>query len=153
MSTGTSRQQSTALSFLMHDLLELRTAAAAIFGIGRQKHGADAVIAERRQRDIEALALFFQEAMRHLHEDAGAVARFFLAAAGAAMLQIQENLDRHFDNVVRLAIVQIDDEADAAGIVFVPGVIQPLPGRSDGVRHITVSFWRQRGRTWQHGRY
>jgi len=59
--------------------------------------------------------------MRRLHQDARAVAGVFLAAAGAAVLEIVEDLDRLADHVVAFAAVQIDDEADAAGVVLVPG--------------------------------
>ena len=48
-----------------------------------------------------------------------------------------EDLDRLADDVVRLAVLQIDDEADAAGIVLVPRVVQALCGRGQAC----VSSW------------
>ena len=134
------------LALFAHDALEVRLAAPAVFRVGRQEDHADAVLAEGRQAEAEMFALLFEEAMGHLHEDAGAVAGVRLAAAGAAVFQVEENLDRLLDDVVRFAVVQVDDEADAARIVFVPGVIQPLPGRCERLRHFSVSCWQQRGR-------
>ena len=67
---------------------------------------------------------------------------FVLAAAGAAVLEVQQNLNGLADDVVRFAVLQIDDEADAAGIVFVLGVVQPLPERMR-MLHVTDSFWQR----------
>ena len=44
------------------------------------------------------------------------------------------------DEVVRFAALEIDDEADAAGIVLVPRVVQALLGGWDRVRHVSGSF-------------
>ena len=57
--------------------------------------------------------------MRNLNDDPGAVARVDLASAGAAMLQVQQNLQRFVDQVVRLAILEIGNETHAAGVMFV----------------------------------
>ena len=67
-----------------------------------------------------------EKRVRHLHEDAGAVAGVLLAAAGAAVLQVEQDLERLADDVVRLAVLQVDDEADAAGIVLVARIVQTL---------------------------
>src|SRR5262249_50249133 len=139
------------LPFLADDVLELRLAAAAVLRVGRQEHAADAVVARRRQREAQLGAPLFEEAVRRLDEEAGAVAGVLLAAAGAAVLQVEQPVDRHLDDLVRAAVVQVDDEADAAGVVLVPWVIQPLPGRGERVRHVTVS-WRRRGRKWKERR-
>ena len=80
--------------------------------------------------------------MRHLHEDAGAVAGVLLAAAGAAVLQVDEDLQRLADDVVRLAVLEIDDEADAAGIVLVARIVQTLLVRQSVGSHVISSFLR-----------
>ena len=64
--------------------------------------------------------------MRDLDQDAGAVARLRIAAASAAMRQVDQDLDAFADDFVGLFAVQIDDEAHAAGVVLVLGVVQPL---------------------------
>ncbi len=81
-----------------------------------------------------------KEGVRRLDEDAGAVAGVLLAAAGAAVFQVVQDLQTVADDVVRLPIFQIDDEADAAGVVLVARVVQALLG-GEGVRgHVTSSF-------------
>ena len=65
-----------------------------------------------------------QKPVRHLHEDAGAVAGRRLAAAGAAVQQVDQDLQSLLDDRVRAAALDVDDEADAAGIVLVRGVVQ-----------------------------
>ena len=64
--------------------------------------------------------------MWHLHQDARAVASVFLAATCAAMFEVAQNLQCLMDDGVRLAVLQIDDKADATRIVFVGGIIKPL---------------------------
>ena len=64
--------------------------------------------------------------VRHLQEDAGAVAGVLLAAAGAAVLEVQQDLDRLLDDLVRLAALEVDDEADAAGVVLVARIVEAL---------------------------
>ena len=75
--------------------------------------------------------------MRDLHQHAAAVAGFRIGADGAAMIEIEQDLKTHLDDRMRLAIVHIGDEADAAGVMFVPRVVEPLrrgkPGIAGGV--------------------
>ena len=64
--------------------------------------------------------------MRHLQKDAGAVARVALAAAGAAVFQIQQDLNRVGHQVMGLAALEIDHEADTAGVVFELDAVKPF---------------------------
>ncbi len=112
--------------------------------IARQKDRADAVLARRRQRDAEPSGFPAQKLVGHLHEDAGAVARVGLAAAGAAVLQIRQDLEGLADDFVGSAAADIHDEADATGIVLVGGIVQPLPGVGRRIRHGSVCM-RDRG--------
>ncbi len=54
--------------------------------------------------------------MRNLHKDAAAVARARIRAHRAAVVEIEQNFEAFFDEVVRFAIVEIGDEADATGV-------------------------------------
>ena len=114
------------LPFLAHHALESSLADLPAAFVGRQEDQADAILAGRGQRDAELAALLAEKRVRHLHENAGAVAGVLLAAAGAAVLQVNEDLQRIADDVVRLAVLEIDDEADAAGIVLVARIVQAL---------------------------
>ena len=49
-----------------------------------------------------------------------------VGAHGAAMVQIEQNLQTHPDNVMRLAAFDVGHEADAARVMFIPGVVQTL---------------------------
>ena len=95
---------------------------------GEEDH-ADAVLPRCRQPDVQPVAFLAQEAVGRLHDDAGTVPAVGLAAARPPVFQVDENLDRLADDVVLLAVLQIGDEADAAGVVLVAGVVQPLRGR------------------------
>ena len=94
--------------------------------LDRQEHHADAVGAGLGQNEAELGALAGEELVRDLNQDAGAVAGFRIASASAAMGQVDEDLDPLFDNVVRPLAVEVHDEAHAAGVVLVAGVIQSL---------------------------
>src|SRR5207237_10650199 len=81
-------------------------------------------------------------AVGKLHEDACAVAGVRLAAARTAMLQVEQNLERLDDDVMRLAALEIDDEADAARIMFVAWIVESLGWRLDRVHGAPMPSWR-----------
>ncbi len=67
-----------------------------------------------------------EELVRDLDQQARAVAGFGIAAAGAAMRQVDQNLNAFFDNVVRFDTLDIGDKAHAAGVVFIAGMVESL---------------------------
>ena len=87
---------------------------------GRNTHPA-AVLAGGRQLDAEIARLLAEKLVRHLNEDAGAVAGVDLAAARAAMQEVDEQLQRLPDDAVRAHAFDVDDEPDATGVFFVGG--------------------------------
>ena len=104
--------------FLAHDALEDAFALQARVPLHRQERHAHAVFARRRQREAQLGALAREELVRNLNQHAGAVAGFRIAAACAAVRQVDQNLDALDDDVVRLLALDVGDEADAAGVVF-----------------------------------
>ena len=64
--------------------------------------------------------------MGGLQQDARAIARIGLAAARAAVRQIDQDRERIADDLVGLLALDVHDKADAAGIVFKLRVVQPL---------------------------
>ena len=62
-------------------------------------------------------------------QHAGAVAGVDLAAAGAAVVEVLQDLDGLLEDLVRLASLDVDDEADAAGVVLELRVVESLLGR------------------------
>ena len=123
LSDGTSRQPSSVCpsSSTMRPIAPLDRVAIA--GVARQEHEARTIRPRRRQRERDDLA---QKRVRRLHEDARAVARVGLAAAGPAMLEIDEDLQRLAHDVVRALSLHVDDEADAAGVVLGARIVQTL---------------------------
>ena len=67
-----------------------------------------------------------KELVRNLNQDAGAVAGFRIAAARAAMRQVDEDLNALGDDVVRRFAVDVGDKADTAGVVLVTRIVQAL---------------------------
>ena len=82
-----------------------------------------------RQRDARLAAHFLDEGVRHLQQHAGAVAGIDLAAAGAAVVEVLQDLDRLLEDAVRLVALDVDDEALAARVVLVARVVETLPRR------------------------
>ena len=68
----------------------------------RQEGHAYAILAGRRQGESQPGALAREELVRDLDQHAGAVAGFRIAAAGAAVRQVDEHLNALDDDVVRL---------------------------------------------------
>ena len=90
--------------------------------------------------------------MRHLHEDAGAVTRIDLAPTGAAVIQVLQDLDRLFDDAVRFAPFYVNDEANAARLMFELRVVEPLLRRQavfeSSCRHLSRPvFCPRKGRS------
>ena len=87
---------------------------------------ADASARLAGKRDPQFGALPGEKLVRHLHNEAGAVARVVFATAGPAVLQIDENLHGVGEQLVRFLAADVDDEADAARVVLVPRIVQTL---------------------------
>src|SRR5258708_27198073 len=103
-----------------------------------------------RKLDAEAVALAGQELVGNLEQDPGAVARVDLAPAGAAVLEIEQDLDGILDDIRGLTSPQVDDEADAAGVVLVTRVIETL--RTGSVKRRHLKFPRvTRNPAWSRG--
>ena len=64
--------------------------------------------------------------MGDLDQDARAVAGVVLAAAGAAVVEVDQRGQAVADELVRLPPLEVDDEADAAAVVLVLGVVEAL---------------------------
>ena len=67
------------------------------------------------------------ELVGDLDQDAGAVAHQLVGADGAAMVEVLEDLQALLDDAVRLAALDVGDEADAAGVVLVGRAVQAVP--------------------------
>ena len=113
------------LALLADDPLDQRRGPARARPSSRGRNTQPgAVLAGRRQRDAERRGDLAEKPVRRLDQDAGAVAGVRLAAAGAAVQQVDEDLQPLLDDAVRAAALDVDDEPDAAGVVLVARVVQ-----------------------------
>ena len=117
------------LPFLGDDLLR---AAPRTSGVRRSVRGRKTVptpyLALRRQREARFGRLGGEKLVRHLHQNAGAVAGQRIAAAGSAVGQVDQNLQARADDLVALLAANVDDKADTAGVVLLGRIVHPLPG-------------------------
>ena len=91
------------------------------------------------QFESEAGAFAREELVRNLNEDAGAVASFGIASAGAAVGEVDQYLDSLADDVVALLAANVGDKSNATGIVLVRRIVQTLRWRQ-AIR--AFCFWR-----------
>ena len=113
-------------AFFADDAFENSFALQALVLLDRQKRHADAVGPRLRQREAQLLAFAGEEFVGNLDQDAGAVAGFRIAAAGAAMRQVEQNLNSLADDVVALMAADAGDKPDAASVVLVRRVVETL---------------------------
>ncbi len=126
------------LAFDAHGALDLLLAGDARSVFLRQEHHADAVLALRRQLDALLGHFLAVELVRDLDQDAGAVAHELVGAHGAPVIQVLQDQQALFDNRVALVALDVGDEADAAGIVFIGGVVQTLGNHECSPQHFSV---------------
>ena len=93
-----------------------------------QEDEASAVLAGGREGETFLGAFAGEEGVGDLDEQAGAVAGFRVTTAGAAVGEIDENLDAFSNDVVGFVAVDVDDEADTAGVALVHRAIETLSG-------------------------
>ena len=67
-----------------------------------------------------------QQRVRHLNEAAGPVADQRIGPDGAAMVEIDQDLQPARDDVVRFSSLDVGDETDAARIMLVARVVEAL---------------------------
>ena len=107
------------------DRLDLRDGLlGAVLG---QEGDADGVCTGRGQFESGHLA---EEGVRHLGQDARAVARVGLGAGGTAVLQVAQHRERLLDQRVARLAGEGGHEADATGVVLVAGVVHTLRSRA-----------------------
>ena len=112
--------------FVLDNLFKEFLALVPFGCIRRQVDHANAVLAVGGQRDLFLRAHLFEKLVRDLHQNPGAIARVRLAATRPAVAQIHKDRESLTDDLVRFAALYVDDEADAAGLMFEPRVVQAL---------------------------
>ena len=92
---------------------------------GKEDH-THAILARGRQSKTEAPGFPREKGVRDLNQNARPVAGFRIAPACAAVRQVDEDLNPLLDNVVRFLSLDVGHETNAAGIVFMAGMIETL---------------------------
>ena len=95
----------------------------------RQECHADRVLSRLGQSNAKRFTLAHEKLVRNLNQHAGTVAGFGIAPAGAAVSQVDEDLNSLLDDLMALVSTNAGDEAHAAGIVLVRRVIKTLRRR------------------------
>ena len=134
------------LAFLGDEPFDQPLDRVAVIRLARQEHEPDAVLALGRQREGRHLA---EEPIGDLQQDARAVAGVGLAAARAAVPQVHQHLQRLLHDRVGTPSLDVHDEADAAGVVLVPGIVEAgRAGRPWAMNVMTERLsqtWTQKG--------
>ncbi len=94
--------------------------------VHRQKSHSDAILARRGKFKTNPGALALEETMRNLNQNSRPVAGLRIAAARSPVRQVDQDLHALEHNVVGLVPGHIRHKADAAGIVLMHRVIEPL---------------------------
>ncbi len=117
------------LPLLGDDFFQPPFAEAALRIVARQEHGARSIGPAVGQCKTDFGRLGFEELVRHLRENAAAVARQRIAPARAAMGQVDKNFQAAAQHVMAFLPLDMHDEADAARVVLVGGVVKTFVRR------------------------
>ena len=114
------------LAFGSYRALDLLLAGQARCVLLRQEHHADPEFAGRRQLDALLRHLFPVVLVRHLDQDAGAVAHQLVGTDRTAVIEVLQDQQTLFDDRMAFLALDMGDETDAAGIVFIGRVVHTL---------------------------
>ena len=123
-----------ALALGAHGALEFLLAGQSRGAFFWQEDHADAVLAGRRQGHALAGHLGAIEGVGDLDENAGAVAEELVGAGGAAVIEVEQDLQTLLDDRVASGALDVGNETDAARVVLVGRIVETL---SLGQRHVT----------------
>ena len=112
--------------FFGDDLLEELFALAPLRRVAWQEHHSHAVLAGAREFHMDIGRCLLQKCVGNLKKNAGAVSRARVAALRAPVKQIIQHLQSLADDVMRGDAFDIGDEADAATVLLVCGIIEAL---------------------------
>ena len=121
-------------TFGLDDLLHGRARGGGVLGRLRQEGDSGGVAAGLGQIE-PVVADRAQEPVRHLKQDARAVAGVRLGALGAAVLEVEQRGDRLVHDVAAAAAVHVHDHGHPTRVVLVRGVVQP---DTAGHSHLTL---------------
>ncbi len=112
-------------ALLAGDVLDLAAGVEKVHAAGGQEGDAGGVVAGGGQLEADDLAV---EGVGDLEEHAGAVTGVRVGSGGAAVVDVGQDLQAPVHDASRRPPVQVRDEADAAGVMLVGGVVEPPAG-------------------------
>ena len=107
--------------------------------VRRHEQIADRVLAGLRQFESKLGCFLGKELVRNLYENAGAVSHARIRADRTAMLEIAENAQAIFDDLMRFAAFDVRDESDAARILVERRIVETLHDGCARIRGRTAS--------------
>ena len=122
------------LVFFPDRLLDRPLAPAALFGLPGQEDHAGGVFTGFGKGYAAQPALSLEKGVGKLEQQPRPVARVGIASAGAAMLEVYQHADGVADDVVGLLAIEIRNDTDAARVVLIGRIVQPL-----GFFHIKIA--------------
>jgi hypothetical protein len=125
------------LAFFSDDLFEEPLDVGAAFRIVRQEDLADTVLTFVWKLDADRRGLTTHEPIGHLKQNACAVTGVRVVPGGAAMFEVDQDLERLLDDQVRTPAVDMRYEPDTARIVFVRRIVEALRSRIGWLLHRT----------------
>ena len=117
------------LAFLLDNLGEGLLEPGAVGVVFGQKDHSYSVVAEWGKGKTSGSGHLTQEQIGQLHVDACTVAGVDLTAAGASVVEIDQDLHGVAHNGVRRLPLDVDDKPDAAGVFFKGWVVESLAFR------------------------
>jgi hypothetical protein len=126
------------LAFSLHRAFQFLFAGQTRSVFLRQEDHANAIFTVRRQHNALLGHFLTIETVRNLDQDARAVAHQRIGAHSAPVVEVFENLQALLDDLVAFLALDVSDEADAAGVMFVLRVVQTLRGGNRVSRLLVV---------------
>ena len=117
------------LPFFLAKAGKERLGALLLFRFRWQEDVADGPVAGSGQADPGLRRDGVEKLLRHLDEDAGPVSGERITPASAAVGEVFKDLEPLTDDPVAAPAVHVDDKPDAAGIVLVGRIVEPLGRR------------------------
>jgi len=130
------------LAFFVHDAGHGGFGGGTTVGGLGQEHDTAGVLAFLGQVDAQFGGFGTQEGIGHLNQDAGAITQQRVITGSAAVVEVFQDQQTLFNDTVALLVLDMGNETDAAGILFVGRVVQALPPGNGPTRDNTIHHAR-----------
>ena len=115
-----------ALAFLGNELFELFGHEGTCRAVLRHEAHGDSVLAWRGEFLARTVRPIAKQRIGNLQQNTRAVPQKRVSAYSTAVIDIVQDFERLCNNRVRFHTFDMRDHTDAAGVVFIPWIVQPL---------------------------